>query len=417
VVTLRDPRVRLATWYFLYLGAIGAVGPFLAVVLGDLGASGAATAGILALFPIGLLSTGPLGTLLADRSGRADLVLRLSLALAAIGAVGLVVAPSWQWMIPAAILIALCRAPSSAIVDNLSVRGLPQGMDSYGQVRLWGSVGFIAAAALAGGLYETEPRAPLALGALLLLGTLAVTWTLPTVGREANEETAGPGHGEALRTPASETESARPRGGAIRLLLGQPVLRALCIIAVIHSATVSIYDHFFALHVKSLGLSPAIAGQAIALGVGVEVMVMAWGRSLLAWLGPRRLVLIAITISIPRWWLSGILTSPAALIAVQASHGLTFGAWWVGAIALVSRHAPSQLRNSAQGLFLASGHGLGSLLAMAGAAVLLDRIGTSMTFKGLAVVSLVGALLAWQLLMRQGVSSSGNDGSSLSTSS
>lgn len=413
----RALRFRLAAWYFLYLGAIGAVGPFLAVVLQDLGASGAVTAGILALFPIGLLSSGPLGTLLADRSGRADLVLRISLALAACGGIGLFLAPTWHWMVPAAMLMAACRAPSSAIVDNLSVRHLTEGMASYGQVRLWGSVGFIAAAALAGALYETAPRAPLAIGALLLLGTFGVTWSLPGKPGGARPSALLRAEDASCSEPAETTAPPpRPRT-ALKTLLGQPVLRALCILAVTHSATVSIYDHFFALHVKSLGLSPSVAGQAIALGVGIEVLVMAWGHSLLAIVGARRLVIIAIAVSVPRWWLCGVLVSPGALIAVQAIHGLTFGAWWVGAIALVANHAPSHLRNSAQGLFLASGHGLGSLLAMAAAAVLLDRVGTASTFQGLAAVSLLGTLLAWRLLGRQGVASSGSSGSRPRTTS
>jgi len=404
----RGLRIRLAAWYFMYLGAIGAVGPFLAVVLQDLGASGAATAAILALFPIGLLSSGPLGTLVADRSGRADLVLRASLAMAAVGGICLFLAPTWQWMVPAAVLLAACRAPSSAIVDNLCVRRLSEGMAAYGRVRLWGSVGFIAAAALAGSWYDSAPRAPLALGAALLMGTLAVTWFLP---KEPKESSATP------HTSSTRPEPPTQLRAALRTLLDQPALRALCILAMAHSATVSIYDHFFALHVKSLGLSPSVAGQAIALGVGVEVLVMAWGRPLLALLGARRLVIIAIAASAPRWWLCGVLVSPAALVSVQAIHGLSFGAWWVGAIALVAEHAPTRLRNSAQGLFLASGHGLGSLLAMIAAGVLLDRVGTGPTFQGLAGVSLVSAILAWRLLGRQRVSRSGSSGSSLRTSS
>ena len=107
-----------------------------------------------------------------------------------------------------------------------------------------------------------------------------------------------------------------------------------------------------------------------------------------------KLILLAVVVGIPRWWLCGVVEDGTTLILVQALHGLSFGAWWIGGIALVAEQAPPGLRNSAQGMFLAAGHGLGQLLAMIGAALALDRLSTGEIFQGLSVVSLLAFALA-----------------------
>jgi PPP family 3-phenylpropionic acid transporter len=176
----------------------------------------------------------------------------------------------------------------------------------------------------------------------------------------------------------------------------QPVFLALFGVGILHQSTISFYDHFYALHVtRTLGLGSWIASASIALGVGLEVIVLAKGHRLLTQIGPGLLIVLGIASGLPRWLLTAHTTDPVLLIATQSLHGIGFGAWWVGAIALVDRYAPGRMRNSAQGLFMASSHGIGTLVAMAAAGLLLDRTSTAMVFlcsAGLSSLALIGAL-------------------------
>jgi len=387
-----SPRTRLTLWYVLFLAGVGAFHPYLAVVLDDAGASGVTKAAILSLFPLGSILAGPALTWVADRTGRNVLVLRLSIGCTAAAAVILAMDLSLWWMAPCLAVLSFSRAPSSSIVDMLTTRRLGMGKAGYGGVRAWGSVGFIASAAAVGLILDDMPNAPLQIHAALLVGLLLLTLTIP-------QETPSP---------------AREQGGALSEILARPALVALYAVGILHQSTISFYDHFYALHItRTLELSSWIASASITLGVGLEVFVLAKGHALLKRVGPGMLITLGLASGIPRWVLTASTTDPIVLIATQSLHGIGFGAWWVGAIALVDAHAPGRLRNTAQGLFMASSHGIGTLVAMGVAGMLLDRSSTSMVFlssSALSGLALIGAVVILLPALRKAAKSDGTGG-------
>lgn len=373
-----SPRSKLGLWYLLFLAAIGAFHPYLAVVLDDAGASGLAKAAILALFPLGSVLSGPALTWLADRLGRSVLVLRVAVAVTAVAAVALTLRPALGWLVPWILVLSFARAPTSSIVDMLTTRRLGMGRAGYGGVRAWGSVGFILSAATVGIILDDFSKAPLYANAGLVVLLFLLTLSIrpdPVV-------------------PASSSHAS------LRTVLSNRALVAIYAVGILHQATISFYDHFYALHViRTLELDSWVASASIVLGVGLEVLILANGHRLLSRLSPGLLILAGIASGIPRWLLTASTADPVLLIASQSLHGLGFGAWWVGAIALVDRNAPGPLRNSAQGLFMASSHGLGTLVAMGTAAALLDRASTTLVFLANAALSTAALVLAVVLLL------------------
>lgn len=368
-----SPRIRLTLWYVLFLAAIGAFHPYLAVVLDDAGANGRSKAAILSLFPAGSILAGPGLTWVADRTGRSVTVLRICIGISAGMALVLACGLSLWWMVPCIGILSFARAPSTSIIDMLTARRLGMGKSGYGNVRAWGSVGFIASAAGVGLVLDRAPLAPLYVHAAFLLSLAVLTMSIP-----------------------GEPEKPKPAGSAaITEVLRRPVLVALYGVGILHQSTISFYDHFYALHVtRTLGLGSWVASASIILGVGLEVLVLAGGHRLLSRVGPGALIVLGVASGLPRWLITAETTDPLLLVVTQSLHGIGFGAWWVGAIALVDRHAPGHLRNSAQGLFMASSHGLGTLLAMAAAGMLLDRTSTATVFlssAGFSSLALIGA--------------------------
>ena len=202
-----------------------------------------------------------------------------------------------------------------------------------------------------------------------------------------------------LTFPERPPAAGGDRRVSLKRVLSLPVIFWLCIVGTLHRGTICYYDAFYTLHVtRGLDLPAAIGGISVALGVGIEVGVLLLGHRLLERFGATTLVLISVASGLPRWLLTSSLTDPTLLVATQALHGVGFGCWWVGGLALIDRHAPGELRNTAQGLFMAAGHGLGALLAMGLAAVLLDRTDSGTIFlwvaalSGLALVFAVFAL-------------------------
>lgn len=376
-------RARLGLYYLLLLGAIGGLNPWLAVILDDAGATAVGKSFILAAFPFGVLVAGPAGSWLADRTGREIAVLRAAAGLCVAASVWLVVAAGTGALIGVALAtagLAVARPPLIPVADMVTVDRLGMGPGGYGPVRAFGSVGFIAAALIVGASLDRWPLAPVWVGAGAATGLALLTFTLPETSRSRRPRTSSGGF------------------TAVLTLLKNPVILALCLVATLHRGTIGFYDQFYALHTTDiLGLPGWVAGASIALGVALEVGVLVAGHRLLDRFGPMTLILVAVGSQIPRWALTATLTSAGGLIATQILHGVGFGCWWVGGVALVARQAPADLRNTAQGLFVAAGHGVGSFGALGIAAVMLDGPGTSAAFGLLTGVSAVALVVtvAW----------------------
>ncbi len=362
---------RLALWYTLSVGSLGALHPFFAPILSDAGANGLVIAGVLGLFPLGILFIGPLWAAWADRLGDPRKVVFIAaIGTATAGAMLLAPGP-WTWLLPGALLLAICRTPLFAVVDALAVDRL--GGERYGRVRLWGSVSFVAIVQLTGHARDLWPRAPLVVTLLLFLGMVGWSRALP----------------EPRRVPPVDWAAA------LRALRDHPVLRPLAGIAVLHGATLSMYDHMYGLHVEALGFDSGLLGTAVGVGVVAEIAVMWAGAPLLRRFGGLGLMSMAVVASLPRWWGTAVVSDPVLQVALQSLHGLTFGAWWIGGVQLFAECAPEGLENTSQSILLASSFGVGSIFAMISTGALLDSHGPQVLFLASAVVSAVAiALLA-----------------------
>ena len=368
---------RFSLWYFLAIGSLGAFHPYLAVVLDHLGATGAQLAAVIAVFPLGLLLSGPVWAWLADRTQRAQLVLRLALGVTLGGAIWIALSDSWFAMLVGVVVLASSRAPCMALVDMLVLQGVKLGAQRYGRLRLWGSIGFIAAVVGVGAVMSSWQAAPLVINAAMLGAAFVLTFWLPS-------------------PPKIEVGARRPS-----VLLKNGPLRRLYVVAALHVISVSSFDHLFALHAERMHLTSGLIGVAVALGVAMEVLVMAAGPYLLARLRPRTLILAGVAVGIPWALITGSTMIPIVLVFAQSLHGLCFGAFWIGGVAWIFRHSPEGLRNTAQSLFMAFGWGIGTLLSMGGAALLLDTWGTGPFFLLQGGVSTVALIVGLALLARR----------------
>ncbi len=338
-----------------------------------------AVLGVLAMLPLAKLFGGPLWSWMADRSGREDRVLQVLGVSAAAAGLMLASQSDAAVMVVAVCAFALARAGQFPLVDALTVRVLPDGPRGYGRVRVWGSVAYIGSVLVAGTLRDTWPRAPLWIATGLLALAALSTFTLP-------------------RLPRADVP-ARTRA-SLSTLLKQPELRPLYAIAALHGLTIATYDHLFALHVERLGMSSRVAATGTAIGVAAEVLVLALGPRLMVRFGPHALLVAGVASGIPRWLLTGAVTEPWLLVAVQALHGLGFGAFWLAGVHLVAERAPEGLEGSAQAMLPATTFGVGTLAAMGLASVLMSPLGTSGLFETLAGVSMVATVGAIVLSRR-----------------
>jgi PPP family 3-phenylpropionic acid transporter len=341
-----SPAARLRLFYFLYYGSIGASLPYLAPYLKGLGFSGAE---IGTVQMVGPLVAGPAAlawALAADRLGAPARALKLATlwSLAAMAFLPIARTPG----VLAAVLFfySLGVAAVVPLVDSVALEwGRTQPGLSYGRVRLFGSLGFIALAQGLGLLLAARGDRP---GDVLV--PLAVVAAVAGYALTAR------------RLPAPPVPEVRPGLADLRGLFADPRLLLLLGASALHWAGCAPFHLFYGVFVRDLGLPSSVTGLGMAVGVGAEVVALLAFPRLARRFSLRALFALAFAGTALRWWLLSRSGAPAAVVGLQALHGLTFGLFWGAAVEAMSALVPARLRATGQALFGAVVFGGGNAL-------------------------------------------------------
>jgi PPP family 3-phenylpropionic acid transporter len=364
-------HVPLAIDYAGLLGGLGVYGSFLAVYLRHRGLEFHQVAYLLSLLPLARLISTPFWALVADKSNSAGGVLRLLCAGALLGFVTLELRPSLLVSCVALVAFTFFRAPCAPLIDVLVLSWAERNGRHLGTVRAWGTLCYAVCTFGVGLLVDrVGPNAVLHVAVSFLLLTFVATFGIPLGGRPAG--------GRVL--PALWTLFRRPR-----------VLVFLCT-TLLHQVGLAAYDSLYAAHVAEQQ-SPVYAGAALAVGACAEVLVLAKGQKLLGWRRPQRLLVLVYAASFLRWLGLAYGSHPAAIILLQVIQGLTFGAFYLAAVAWIHEESPLEIRASAQGGFNLVTFGIGTTLAVSLAGWLHKHGGMQRVFLVAACASLAATLI------------------------
>lgn len=327
----RSIAIRLS---FLFAGIFTGLGiylPFFPVFLAERGLTPDEIALVLFVPIVIRAAAAPFLSGLADRRIDPALYLALSnLAVGALFALAALVSGLWPFLFLAA-FIALLQSASIPLADALTIKAAQTHQHlHYGRIRLWGSVAFFAAN-LGGGVLLAAfggVSIPLAIG-------LCTASVLPII--------------LPLRGMAAETQHAAEQ----TVRLGGFLFLIFIATALIQASHAFLYA-FGSLLWQSQGYGAETIGAVWALNIVGEVALFWFFGSAV---GPRfpafAFILLGGGVAALRWIAMALSPGTAILILCQLSHGLTFGATHLGAIALVARFAPQGARSRAQGMMSA----------------------------------------------------------------
>jgi PPP family 3-phenylpropionic acid transporter len=370
------PYGRLSGFYFFYFAALGAFLPYWALYLQNAGFSAAEIGQLIAITAATRVVAPNLWGWLADRTGRTLSVIRLAgfftlvafslvFGLQGFGGLALVMLVFsffWNAMLP--------------LFETITLNHLHHDTYRYSWVRLWGSIGFIAAVVAVGKALEGVLSID-CLPQLIMLLFCGLWLTSLTVPR-------GP----------EETHSAE--SSALSNILKRSDVIAFFLACMLQQLAHGPYYVFFSVYLRDHGFSSGETGQLWALGVLAEIVLFAFLHRLLARYSLRRIFLASLALSVVRWLLIAWgVDSIAAIFSGQLLHAASFGSAHVAAIHLVHQYFRGPHHGKGQAFYSALSFGLGGALGSLYSGHLWTAWGPQWVYTAAAGSSLAALLLAW----------------------
>ena len=362
------PTLRASAWlrgsYFWYLAAVGCLMPYLAVYFRSLHLTGVQIGMLAATLPLGVAVLAPPLGVLADTWCAHRLVLRSALVLAAVTALGLTQVRSFPVLLLLMGLLATSLAAIPALLDGYAMTISERDGGSYGQVRVWGTLGFLAGVWFVGWQMgqQVSPFFLFAyVGALLL--TCGATWGLPALSAQPPQ-------------PMWQCMSGILQDRSVTLVL-------LTSLLVIGNATMM--GSYFSLYLTELGGTVQVVGTASVLAALSEVPIMVGGRWLIARFGSRTILVVAVVMYVLRLVLYSLPPAVGWVVWVQVLHGGSFGLYLMASVTLVHERAGRERAATAQGLLTSASQGFGAIMGVLIGGALLDQLGAVGIMRGAAV--------------------------------
>jgi MFS transporter, PPP family, 3-phenylpropionic acid transporter len=365
---------HLSRFYFFYFSSLGALIPFWTVYLDSLGFSALEIGQLMATLAISKIVAPYLWGWVADRTGYHIRIVQLTSFLSLLCFLPLLWYDSFWSILWLKLLFSFFWNASLPQFEVVTLSQLGNDKDRYGQIRLWGSLGFIMTAAVLGGLFQTLsinflPLILLMIFSFIWLSTLLVKEHRAVVDTEVN----------------------------ILTVLKKPQVIALLVSSFFLQASHGPYYTFYSLYMESLDYSRLSIGLLWSLGVLAEVVLFMFMPRLLRVRVAEFWLAVAFALTCLRWllmaWFSDVLI---LVILTQCLHAASFGLFHASSIHLIQQYFPDH-HGRGQALYASVSFGTGGAIGSFFAGSLWENVSPQMTFMFAVVTAFIGLLVALQV--------------------
>ncbi|MGB0720888.1 MAG: MFS transporter [Gammaproteobacteria bacterium] len=368
------PYWRLSNFYLLYFGTLGALLPYWAVLLKDRGFAANEIGELMALL-VGTKIIAPnIWGWVADHTGWHMRLVRHG-SLAAMLSFAAVFFVDGYWSM-AAVMVVFSFFWNAVLpqFEAVTLNHLGSETHRYARIRLWGSVGFILTVVVAGALLDLWGAGTLP---WVLLFLFAGIWLSSLPVSEVGD---GP---------------VAPVSGSILGVLRRPEVIALLVVVFLLQASHSPYYIFYTLYLEAHGYSHSVIGPLWALGVVAEIGLFLVMGPLMARLGARGLMVVALALTALRWLMIGAWPdSLLNLVIAQLLHAASFGVVHAVAIHLTHRFFRGRHQSRGQALYSSVSFGAGGAVGNLVSGYLWDSEGPFTVYAIAAGVATLAMLVA-----------------------
>jgi len=368
--------LNLSAFYFFYFAYLGAFAPFFALYLNSVGMSAVEIGVLMALPQLSRILAPHLWGWLADRSGRRLNIVRASGAAGTVVFLGVFAGESFVLLFSVLFAMTFLWSAALPLVEATTLSHLGDETARYGRIRVWGSVGFIAAVIAVGYLLDaTSPRAVLWVVGGLMLSMLLLSWTL----------TEAP----AVPHPSDDLP--------VWHIVRKPEVVAVVVASALMAAAHGPYYTFYTIHLVDHGYSKSLAGWLWALGVICEIGIFVWMSRLYRAFTLRRILIASTLLTALRFVVIGWgAESVVLLLAAQTLHAASFGAFHAAAIGVIHKLFRGRHQARGQAIYGSLAYGLGGAIGGLASGYAWAGLGAGWTFTLSGCCALLAAGVLWR---------------------
>jgi len=366
---------RLSNFYFWYFAFVGVFGTYFALYLQSLGFASAEIALLMSLQQLVRIVTPFFWGWLADRLHRRTAIIRITLLLA-IGAFPLLfLVTGYGAMIAVfALMFSLWSAALPLFEANV-IAAVDGDTGRYGYIRVWGSVGFIAAVLLAGWALDHLPMRSLLWMVLAMLTLAALASRVLPEHRPATAR-------------ATHHDSIWP-------ILRRPEVIALFASCFLMMAAQGANFVFYSIYMVENGHSKTTVGILWSVGVIAEIAVFLSLPRLNKRYTPYALFSFSFGVTALRYLLVGWFPASLSMqVIAQSFHACTFGIWHAAAMAMLHQWFPPPFGSRGQALYTSLAFGVGGVLGGVAAGMAWEAIGPAWMFTATSLLAVTGWLIS-----------------------
>ncbi len=377
--SFRKTLLSLQGFYLLAFFGFGSLFPLLSVYLSQVHQlNGVQIGTIMSVGPIIFIFFQPLWGMFSDYSGAPRYVLSATSLLAGIMALGYLLLESYTGLLFVAIFVAVFQSAIVPVSDSISVKFSSNYRYDYGNIRLFGSLGFGLAVFIVGKLSEGS------IGPNIIFYAFFVCLVLSAF--------------ISLRFPKETVvKNLKLKEGFQELVKLKKFIIFLIITFSIFGPNLA-NNTYFGLFVEDSGGTYAGIGIAFFVAVMAEIPFMRWSGAWIKKIGLLHVTIIAGVASLIRW--AFYFTEPSLMLVYVSSviQGISIGFFVPAGIQYIRKITPNHLTATAITLYSAIGNGLGNWFHTFVGGIVMEQYSIYTVYLFFALLTSLGIILSVYLV-------------------
>ncbi|MDB5058762.1 MAG: putative 3-phenylpropionic acid transporter [Chloroflexi bacterium] len=357
----------LRLYYFWYFAAAGIYFPYVSLYYHEIHLDGAQIGLLASLAPLAGVLLPPLWGLLSDRLGWRKRILITSVLTAAIVAPLVPLLGSFTLLLAIIVLLAVVLSPAVPLADATTLEWLRGNGGTFGNIRVFGSIGYLGSSLLVGILFSGRH----------------ILWLFPLYGAVL--------FGACLATlivPGQHDRAHLSSGEGIRSILRDRRVTIFLALVILGYTSFAAYNTFFALYLKELGAGTSAVGLATGIATLCELPGMVVAGMVIRKFGVKPVLLAGMGSLLIRWIGYALIHDYRLALLFQPLHALGFASFYVAGVTFIDTLVPGRLRSTGQTLFTVAFFGAGAVIGSNLFGFLFDRIhGSGMFYVAAAIVT------------------------------